>query len=100
MSKGKRVLRESIAREQGWRCYLCGIKMSRKKNGRGKVAPQKARFKWSTLDHVIPKAKGGTDKRENINVACFSCNTLKDNMDIIDFFEKYSIKDLKEMHNI
>jgi 5-methylcytosine-specific restriction endonuclease McrA len=30
-----------------------------------------------TLDHVIPKSKGGDDSWENLVVACSSCNTKK-----------------------
>ena len=30
-----------------------------------------------TLDHVIPKSKGGTDTWDNLVVACSSCNTKK-----------------------
>jgi 5-methylcytosine-specific restriction endonuclease McrA len=32
-----------------------------------------------TIDHVIPKSKGGGDTWENLVVACSSCNTKKGN---------------------
>jgi 5-methylcytosine-specific restriction endonuclease McrA len=33
-----------------------------------------------TIDHVIPRSKGGEDSWENLVVACSSCNTKKGNM--------------------
>ena len=30
-----------------------------------------------TIDHVIPKSKGGTDAPDNLVVACHSCNLYK-----------------------
>lgn len=30
-----------------------------------------------TVDHIRPKAKGGTDERENLSVLCHSCNSAK-----------------------
>ena len=33
-----------------------------------------------TIDHVIPKCRGGQDTWENLVVACCSCNTKKGNM--------------------
>ena len=32
-----------------------------------------------TIDHVIPRCKGGDDSWENLTVACSSCNTKKGN---------------------
>lgn len=32
-----------------------------------------------TIDHVIPRSKGGDDSWENLVVACSSCNTKKGN---------------------
>ena len=33
-----------------------------------------------TIDHVIPRSKGGEDSWENLVVACSSCNTKKGNI--------------------
>ena len=33
-----------------------------------------------TIDHVIPRCKGGGDTWENLVVACSSCNTKKGSM--------------------
>jgi 5-methylcytosine-specific restriction enzyme A len=30
-----------------------------------------------TVDHIIPKARGGTDDRENLQVLCRPCNSTK-----------------------
>jgi hypothetical protein len=30
-----------------------------------------------TVDHVVPKSKGGDDSWENLTIACSSCNTKK-----------------------
>jgi 5-methylcytosine-specific restriction endonuclease McrA len=32
-----------------------------------------------TIDHVVPKSRGGQDTWENMVVACSSCNTKKGN---------------------
>ena len=32
-----------------------------------------------TIDHIIPKVKGGTDTWENLVTACFKCNSKKGN---------------------
>ena len=41
-----------------------------------------------TIDHVIPRSKGGTDSWENLVVACSSCNTKKGSM----FLEQTGMK--------
>lgn len=32
-----------------------------------------------TIDHVIPRCRGGSDQWENLTLACSRCNTLKGN---------------------
>lgn len=38
-----------------------------------------------TLDHIIPKSKGGGDTWENLVTCCRSCNTQKDNLTLEEF---------------
>ena len=50
----------NILRRDGHRCQYCGKK-----------------GKKMTIDHVIPKKRGGKDKWENLVCACPSCNAKK-----------------------
>lgn len=38
-----------------------------------------------TLDHIIPKCKGGKSDRYNIVICCHSCNAKKGTMSAQDF---------------
>lgn len=51
-------------------CYLCNKKLTEK---------------TATLDHVIPKAKGGTNRRVNLRLACWPCNRDKKDMMLDDY---------------
>lgn len=39
----------------------------------------------ATLDHIIPRSKGGADVPENCVLACKSCNSSKSNKSLADF---------------
>jgi 5-methylcytosine-specific restriction endonuclease McrA len=58
----KRVVltRKNILRRDGYKCGYCG---------RGDLP--------LTIDHVIPKARGGSDSWENLICACTTCNNKK-----------------------
>lgn len=45
-----------------WRCCWCG----------GHLYPESA-----TLEHIIPRAHGGTDALRNLDMACIPCNTAR-----------------------
>lgn len=51
--------RSMIYRRDGNKCQYCGS------------------TKGLTIDHVIPKSRGGTDSWENMVIACSHCNTKK-----------------------
>ncbi len=34
-------------------------------------------FRNMTIDHIVPKAKGGTDAKENLQLLCNACNSTK-----------------------
>lgn len=36
-------------------------------------------FKDMTLDHIVPRSKGGTNKIENLQLLCHHCNSIKGN---------------------
>lgn len=54
--------RKNIIRRDGYRCQYCGVKTHE-----------------LTIDHVIPKSRGGTDSWENLVSACKICNNKKGN---------------------
>lgn len=54
----KRILWE---RDNG-QCFYCGVTL---------------RWDHKTVDHVIPKSKGGPDRTWNLVICCFDCNFEK-----------------------
>jgi len=57
--KGVILSRENVFRRDGYQCQYCGTKED------------------LTLDHVIPKAKGGSTSWNNLVTACKGCNSKK-----------------------
>lgn len=53
--------RKNILRRDGFRCQYCGHRES------------------LTVDHVLPKSRGGPDTWKNLVAACTSCNNKKGN---------------------
>ena len=35
------------------------------------------RFKWCSIDHIIPRCRGGGDNKENLQLVHFECNSRK-----------------------
>lgn len=54
--------RRNVYRRDGFRCVYCGAK------------PPQAKL---TIDHVVPRARGGANTWENCVTACVSCNSGK-----------------------
>ena len=49
-------------------------------------------FRGLEVDHVVPRSRGGTDHRENLQMLCSHCNRIKGNRD-----QAYLVARLKEM---
>lgn len=66
IAKSKRL---AIYEACGWLCQLC----------LSPVRPEQHQHhpRYPTLDHVVPRARGGSDDVENLRLACFQCNTLR-----------------------
>ena len=60
--RGVILSRKNILKRDGYRCQYCGM-----------------RHKPLTVDHVIPKKRGGVDSWENLVCACVECNNKKGN---------------------
>ena len=56
------LTRKNILRRDNHKCSYCG---------RGDLT--------LTIDHIVPKAKGGEDTWENLAAACIKCNNKKGN---------------------
>jgi 5-methylcytosine-specific restriction endonuclease McrA len=70
-SKWKQIRKRIIARDQGI-CAYCGVENA------------------TTVDHVLPVARGGDDSEANLVCACVKCNTSKGKKMPFDFFEPVS----------
>lgn len=61
----KKLYRLEAYRKQKGFCYYCNKEVEQKK---------------ATADHLIPLQLGGSTERDNIVMACNSCNQLKANL--------------------
>jgi 5-methylcytosine-specific restriction endonuclease McrA len=58
----RKISRRALFARDGWRCVYCGT-------GSGRL----------TLDHVVPRSRGGESVWENVVTACAPCNHRKGN---------------------
>lgn len=68
MKPRRRELRARLLAEQGGRCLYC-VRVP----------------KLATLDHVIPRSRGGRDDAENLVAACDECNQIRGAMSVRRF---------------
>ena len=55
----RKITRRAVFARDGWQCQYCGSRAN------------------LTVDHVIPRSKGGTSTWENIVASCAPCNRRK-----------------------
>jgi len=58
----RKISRRALFARDGWRCVYCGTASSR-----------------LTLDHVVPRSRGGDSVWENVVTSCAPCNLRKGN---------------------
>jgi 5-methylcytosine-specific restriction endonuclease McrA len=58
----RKISRRALFARDGWRCVYCGTSTGR-----------------LTLDHVVPRSRGGDSVWENVVTACAPCNLRKGN---------------------
>lgn len=63
-------MRYELLKEANGKCLLCGIS---------------AKERPLDVDHILPRSKGGSDDKSNLQVLCSKCNRGKSNKDNTDF---------------
>jgi 5-methylcytosine-specific restriction endonuclease McrA len=58
-----------IFERDGWRCYLCGKPVDR-------TVPRTDPL-GATIDHIVPRSRGGPDAPDNVATAHWRCNRQK-----------------------
>lgn len=72
MSRAGKRLSMLMYMERG-RCHYCGRRV--KVRDHRHRSPNRA-----TVEHIVPRSRGGTDTWTNITLACQACNEAKGNM--------------------
>jgi len=70
----QKEIRDLLFLQCGGRCPECGRKMQNKRKG--------DRESYMTIDHIIPKSKGGKKNLENLRPLCRKCNGKRGNKPI------------------
>lgn len=71
-----KALKRKIWRKSGGKCFYCGVEMHR--HG----VKDDTKF---TVEHLVPKSKGGKLQPSNCVGACFKCNTERAAKSIYEF---------------
>lgn len=64
MTSRNKIKKQKLITQYGSYCYWCGCESS----------PEKL-----TVDHLIPRSRGGSHSMENLRVACLRCNHTRGN---------------------
>lgn len=64
--------RQRIYRRDRYRCIWCDYDMTKRPKAR-------------TLDHVLPRASGGSNRTDNLITSCIGCNSRRQHRSAIGF---------------
>lgn len=76
MSKQRNKTRKELLQRDGDTCYYCPKQCHRK---------DPLHKDYATIDHKIPKSKGGLSTSDNLVIACLECNQAKGDMTAEEF---------------
>lgn len=63
----KQALKMRVFVRDNWTCYICGLRV--------RDLPNHPRM--ATVDHIIPRIKGGSNDMSNLKTCCAKCNNDK-----------------------
>jgi hypothetical protein len=92
MSQVNPTVRQKILEEGKYTCAICQVsalpRLYKDDNGY-RVFNEHGQMtkKAITLDHIIPKSKGGTNREINLLILCNKCNCDKNDKDTIEWFQ-------------
>lgn len=66
--KWSKAQREAVFTRYNNQCYLCGVRVQNK---------DPSQSSYGTMDHIVPRAHGGSDRLDNIALSCIACNQDK-----------------------
>lgn len=90
------VSREALLEKCGHTCACCGSNLN---YGLGKnIIGDKLPENTPSVDHVIPKARGGIDDIDNYEIICNRCNTLKRDIEFAEIARLKKIVAYMENH--
>ena len=81
-SEARRLWRRDIKESWNFKCAYCGSEDN------------------LTIDHIVPRAKGGPDFTKNVLCCCHSCNQDKGHEDWEEWFFNQSFFSLERYHEI
>ncbi len=71
----------TVAHRDGWNCHYCKKPIAKQHqmipSEAGYTVPKG--FVFGTIDHKIPRSKGGDNQLENFVLSCHVCNSKKSN---------------------
>ena len=79
--------RTLLSEAQNHKCCYCGIKMTEQRDYKNS----------STIDHVIPKSKGGPNCVDNYVIACELCNGQRGVTPADQYYIERSVKNRKQV---
>lgn len=84
-SRKARLIRERLFMKQGGFCFYCLEPMDM-------ATPIQTHPRRGTLDHIVPRSRGGTNVLSNLVLACYNCNRSKADQDEASFRKRQRLK--------
>lgn len=79
----KRRLRLRVHAREGGRCFYCGTEVNL--DTVESLSTRAPDPRAATLDHIVPRSRGGCDAEGNVVLACRDCNHRRADMPAADF---------------